>query len=83
VIPIKVNTNQSVSEASAGTDSDLLPAFVRTEYQLGPGPVDTDRDEDRRCSVIVRNDRVSPISVEEDRAREALGLPVKVRQLYF
>jgi len=75
VTPIHVNTNHP--GAGAGSDSDLVTTFVRTGYQLRPLP-DSDKEDDRRWSVIKKNEKVSPISVEEDRVRLALGLPTKI-----
>ena len=71
---LKDAPSRTETEVSAVTHSYRLPTFVRTGYQLGPGP----GSEDRRCSVFMRTDTVSTISVQEDTVREALGLPLKV-----
>ena len=63
-IPTHVNTGHLVT--------DLMPEFVRTGYPL----IHLQDTEDSR--MMRKNRKVSPISVEEERVREALGIPSKV-----
>ena len=65
-IPTHVNSNPLVT--------DLMPEFVRTGYPL----IHLQDTEDSRMMMKKKNRKVSPISVEEERVREALGIPSKV-----
>jgi len=71
VNPIHVNTSHP--ETGVGGASGLVTTFVKTGYQLRPQEEVTDSS----WSVIKKTEKVSPISVEEERVREALGLPSK------
>jgi hypothetical protein len=55
-------------------NTDLMPEFVRTGYPL----IHLQDTEDSRMLMKKKNRKVSPISVEEERVREALGIPGKV-----
>ena len=54
--------------------TDLMPEFVRTGYPL----IHLQDTEDSRMMMKKKNRKVSPISVEEERVREALGIPSNV-----
>ena len=80
VTPIHVNTIHPVTESDVAGDSDLVTTFVRTGYQLRPNSEDSGEVVGKNWSVNNNKDKVSPISVEEDRVREALGIPLKVEK---